>query len=275
YHRSFCARALDLDDAGEVNIYKIDLLEAMTMAKGAWFMVTRETIKNCWNHTRIQPDSSAIQSLLPYPAHADPLAWTIVRDFVTSDMTLPEVESALQLHLGDHFIDADWQPALKVVMDAEGDVDQALEAVDKLQDAAASRTELEDHISTLKTRKRIFGDVPTLDEVFSPVEERQLEGSESDGTVKGIANQVREEFSADCVGAIEVEDDEDDEEPTPSTSRTELIALCQQLEGVCMQFGDPQFSLTLTNILHKYRAMLRREDILNSTQTTLDKYIQC
>ncbi|KIK18876.1 hypothetical protein PISMIDRAFT_108665, partial [Pisolithus microcarpus 441] len=230
---------------------------------------------------------------------ADPLAWTIVRDFVTSDMTLPEVESALQLHLGDRFVDADWQPALKVVMDAEGDVDQALEAVDELQDAAASQTglkikiptqssgllktcqstsveaELEDHISTLKTRKRIFGDVPTLDEVFSPVEERQLEGSESDGTVKGIANQVREEFSADCIGAIEVEDDEDDEEPTLSTSRTELIALCQQLEGVCMQFGDPQFSLTLTDILHKYRAMLRWEDILNSTQTTLDKYIQC
>ncbi|KAI6013094.1 hypothetical protein BKA83DRAFT_4363237, partial [Pisolithus microcarpus] len=57
-------------------------------------------------------------------------------------MTLPEVESALQLHLGDRFVDADWQLALKVVMDAEGDVDQALEAVDKLQDAAASRTGL-------------------------------------------------------------------------------------------------------------------------------------
>jgi hypothetical protein len=54
YRRNFCSRALDLDDAGEREIYKIDLLEAMTMAKKAWNTVTPETIEHCWNHSQIQ-----------------------------------------------------------------------------------------------------------------------------------------------------------------------------------------------------------------------------
>ena len=54
YHKAFCIHALDLNDAGEANIYKIDLLEAMTIAKVAWKDVTKETIVNCWNHTQIQ-----------------------------------------------------------------------------------------------------------------------------------------------------------------------------------------------------------------------------
>jgi hypothetical protein len=54
YRRNLCSRALDLDDAGEREIYKINLLEAMTMAKGAWECVAPETIKHCWNHTEIE-----------------------------------------------------------------------------------------------------------------------------------------------------------------------------------------------------------------------------
>jgi len=54
YRKAFCIRAIDLDDAGESNIYKINLLEAMTMAKAAWKDVTKETIVNCWNHMQIQ-----------------------------------------------------------------------------------------------------------------------------------------------------------------------------------------------------------------------------
>lgn len=36
YRREFCSRALDLDDLGEANIYKINILEAMLLAKSAW-----------------------------------------------------------------------------------------------------------------------------------------------------------------------------------------------------------------------------------------------
>jgi hypothetical protein len=55
YRRGFCEQALDLDEAGEENIYKINLLEGMLLAKHAWNEVTRETIEHCWTHTRIQP----------------------------------------------------------------------------------------------------------------------------------------------------------------------------------------------------------------------------
>jgi hypothetical protein len=55
YRRSLCSRALDLDDAGEREIYKINLLEAMTMAKTAWDKVSSETIEHCWGHSQIEP----------------------------------------------------------------------------------------------------------------------------------------------------------------------------------------------------------------------------
>ncbi|KIK82767.1 hypothetical protein PAXRUDRAFT_77147, partial [Paxillus rubicundulus Ve08.2h10] len=54
YCCSFCARALDLDEAGEQEIYKINLLDGMTMVKKAWDKVTTEMIQHCWNHTGIQ-----------------------------------------------------------------------------------------------------------------------------------------------------------------------------------------------------------------------------
>ena len=42
-----------MDDTGELDIYKINLLEVMLMARQAWYAVTPETIANCWKHTGI------------------------------------------------------------------------------------------------------------------------------------------------------------------------------------------------------------------------------
>ncbi len=53
YRSAFCNRAIDMDDAGERNIFKLNLLEAMLMAKEAWRKVTPLSIENCWNHTQI------------------------------------------------------------------------------------------------------------------------------------------------------------------------------------------------------------------------------
>src|SRR4051812_20006456 len=44
YQHAFCLCALDLDKAGEPEIYKINLLEAMLMAKEAWDAITDTTI---------------------------------------------------------------------------------------------------------------------------------------------------------------------------------------------------------------------------------------
>jgi len=54
YRREFCHRAIELDDAGEREIYKINLLEGMMMVQRAWNQVSQQTITNCWNHTQIQ-----------------------------------------------------------------------------------------------------------------------------------------------------------------------------------------------------------------------------
>ena len=54
YRPAFCLCAIELDDAGEDNIYKINLLKVMLMVKEAWKAMMLETITNCWNHTKIQ-----------------------------------------------------------------------------------------------------------------------------------------------------------------------------------------------------------------------------
>ena len=53
YRKAFCICAVDLDEAGELDIYKINLLEVMLMVRQAWDAVTPETIANCWRHAGI------------------------------------------------------------------------------------------------------------------------------------------------------------------------------------------------------------------------------
>lgn len=55
YQRAFCLRAIELDKVGEDDIYKINLLEVMLMAKEAWASVSADTIRNCWNHAFASP----------------------------------------------------------------------------------------------------------------------------------------------------------------------------------------------------------------------------
>ena len=53
YYKAFCLCTVDLDEAGESDIYKINLLEVMLMVRQAWDVVTPETIANCWRHASI------------------------------------------------------------------------------------------------------------------------------------------------------------------------------------------------------------------------------
>jgi hypothetical protein len=54
YQQEFCLCAIERDEAGECNIYRINLLKGMLLACKAWRQVNASTIKNCWNHTKIQ-----------------------------------------------------------------------------------------------------------------------------------------------------------------------------------------------------------------------------
>lgn len=54
YRHLMCLRAIDLDEAGEDDIYKLNVLEAILLVEKAWDSVSKETIRNCWAHTRIE-----------------------------------------------------------------------------------------------------------------------------------------------------------------------------------------------------------------------------
>ena len=196
-HQAFCKRAIDLDEAGEHNIFKIDLHEAMLMAKEAWAQVTPEAIKHCRDHTGIQADSrDPSQAWTSYPTHADPHAWSILRDFTTNDsMTLPMAKNQLQQLLSDSYVDEHWWAALTAVMDAEGDTEEASAAAEKLAAAATHHTglvikipalhtrplqlagaeeEILESVKNLKDCNRIFGTPMTLDELLAPREETEI-----------------------------------------------------------------------------------------------------
>lgn len=55
YKRETCIRAVELEEAGVEDIWKINILEAIMQAKRCWKEVKVSTIRNCWNHTGIQP----------------------------------------------------------------------------------------------------------------------------------------------------------------------------------------------------------------------------
>jgi len=73
---------------------------------------------------------------------------------------------------------------------------------------------------------------------------------------------------------VESDDGDDDDEGIPVPSRANLITLCQQLEYDCMHYGDPKVSLELSQQLLKFRGILQREELVNSTQTSLDDYFR-
>ena len=158
YRRAFCLRAIELDDAGEDDIYKINLLEVMLMVKEAWKAVTPETITNCWNHTKIQNRpiapatstspraTSTVITVSPTPcstkaALADNGAWGILQEFANGTISsLPQTESRLEVHLGDRYRFIDWKPAFDAVFAAEDDVGKAISAIETLEKQARTET---------------------------------------------------------------------------------------------------------------------------------------
>lgn len=213
-------------------------------------------------------------------------------------MPLPAVENDLKAHLHEHYVDSDWRPALKAIMDAEGDTEIALNAVNALAEAASRHTglkiripahpqqaadqlssaeaDLMQSVNDLKACNRIFGQLPTLDKLLDPVEERDMgEFPAFKGGDKAIADEVRREVAIASGEVIEIDsddDDDDDDSAAVSITWTDLLNLCRQLEVGCMQYGDAQFSLNLSSQLRTFRAQLRREDLLNARQTSLEQF---
>jgi hypothetical protein len=194
-------------------------------------------------------------------------------------------------------VDSDWRPALEAVMKAEGNMQMALNAIDALMQAASRRTglkiriparprpdqlssaeaELMQSVNDLKARNRIFGKLPSVDELLDPAEERDMgEFSAFEGGDKAIADEVRHEIAIANGEVIDVDSDDDDGDDDDdnghsSITRTDLLDLCRRIEAGCMQYGDPQFSLNLSIQLRIFRGTLRREELMTARQTSLHK----
>jgi hypothetical protein len=303
YRRHFCLRAIALDKAEEHDIYKINLLEAMLMVREAWTEVTTDTIVHCWNHTKIQPSSSAAHVAstaspsIQTPSSAVTKGWDIIREFATTSITLPEAENRLKEALGVGYVDLDWQPALKAVMDAEDDSVAALEAIrqltctqfDPIPTSASWTTQLRppqqlvevedallDAVEELKTRRRIIGTPPTLEEMLNPVEERETGGSQYrfEGGDEEIARTVKDQMAVeDGCGMVVDSDSDEDEDKAPELSNGAVIDLCRQMESLCINHGSFDGALCLSRSLQQYRVHLVREQGANMKQTTMKEFL--
>ncbi|KAF8227064.1 hypothetical protein L208DRAFT_1298399, partial [Tricholoma matsutake] len=97
----FCLCTIEKDELGEHDIYKINLLEGMLMAREAWKHVDDATIWHCWNHTKIQGEIIDHNICDPLTPRADQDAWGILQTFASSEMTLPKAEECLKKQLGN------------------------------------------------------------------------------------------------------------------------------------------------------------------------------
>ena len=67
YAKSRLLCSLDREEAGEENIFAIDLLQAMHLLAEAWDAVKPETNQACWRHTGILPLTGPTSSITPVP----------------------------------------------------------------------------------------------------------------------------------------------------------------------------------------------------------------
>jgi hypothetical protein len=249
-----------------------------------------------------------IPNLVPTPVslpHADPAAWKVIREFASTDMSLPEAEKQVQGILGARYKDADWQPAFKAVMDAEGDSSTATTAVEKLAQVAtrvthtglkicipacqpasqlvAVENEVSKSIFELKGRHRIIGEPATLDQFLEPSEEEEIgdslssefEGLEGDSTIVAVMSREIAEQRGEVI-EVESDDDTNDSEGSMelNISRLEGLELSRKFETACLQLADatsPHLLNLISHIRH-FRAHLQCEELLHARQTTLDSF---
>jgi hypothetical protein len=237
--------------------------------------------------------------------HADPAAWRVIREFTSTDMSLPEAEKQVQGILGAQYRDADWQPAFKAVMDAEGDLSAATTTVEKLAQVAirvthtglkirilarqpasqlvAIENEVSKSISELKGCHCIIGESATLNQFLELSEEEEIgnslssefEGLEGDSTIVAVVSREMAEQRGEVI-EVESDDDTNDSEGSMelNISRLEGLELSRKFETACLQLADvtsPHLLDLISHIRH-FRAHLQREELLHARQTTLDSF---
>jgi len=86
--------SLDREEAGEDDIFAIDLLQAMHLLAEAWDAVKLETIQACWRHTGILPSTGLVTSIEPVPE--------VEAEVADAAKVLQNLNTAIKSHSGQH-----------------------------------------------------------------------------------------------------------------------------------------------------------------------------
>ena len=123
-------------------------------------------------------------------------------------------------------------------------------------------------VAELKKRNRVHGNLLTLKELVDPLEEREIGEESLSCDDEEIVDQVNKEAEG---GAVSDNESELSVEETEGSllGHQEAIHICQQLEDYCLEEGGVNI-LELLHNLRCFRAQLRREDMQNAKQTTLE-----
>jgi hypothetical protein len=291
YRRAVCLRALNRDEAGEADIWKINILEAMMISKQAWNNVSAETIEHCWDHTKIHGKTTLPATSVSQPSLAEK-GWDIVRQFATTDMSLPEAEQSLQALYRESYDDVIWRPALNAVMVAENDSDVALASIEPLAGVSATASvlpialvqssqlkdaekELTASLLELKNRNRIFGPVPTAAQFIDLPDENQIGESpyrfDSDESIVSAAQHQLGVESGEIVEEEGPDADCDDEEEISMTN-TEALEMCRKLGQFCLEKMDSEAALDLSQKLRDLQIILNKDIEAGKVQVNLDSF---
>ena len=229
----------------------------------------------------------------------NPVAWDILREFASSNvMTLPDVESRLKVLLGAEYADEDWWPAIDAIFTTEDDTTAATQEVERLAAAAANDSRLKiciqrptcvtapqiiavenELLATVEELHRLKGigrTVPSVDELVEPTEERnaRMEPEKFAGGDAEIVAHVNHLIAAEKGETIDVDDSEDEDgegDLSAGLALSDVAQMCEKLEAACWRFGYSE-NLSLPHELRRFRGHLRRMEMKNAKQSTLDSY---
>ena len=276
YRRRFCEEALKRDVSGEADIYSINLLQAMHMARDAWEDVTPEMIKNCWKHADIRRDPI----ILRIPQSLTQRGWNVIHKFAdsSSGMTLPQAEELLKKIFSNQYNDADWRPALKIVTETEPDED-VYSLINALQENSHTKhkpfvpdeytevaAKVTSSIKELERRNRIFEGAPSADAYIEPELEREVEVVPIRTEDELVAEVLREQ-AIERGEVVEVDDDES-EEDEPSMTTKEILSSIGKLRKALLSRGE--LCVRTANMLAQAQDEVMRQDFRSAKQTTLD-----
>ncbi|KAG2357400.1 WD40-repeat-containing domain protein [Suillus spraguei] len=108
--------------------------------------------------------------------------------------------------------------------------------------------------------------------ILDPQEEKNVGEVTAYEDDDAIVAEIRRRQAIRSGELVEVESDDEDEDDPPKVCAIELIPLCEKLEAACIARVGADSSLDLVHKLRAFRAALRREELQNAKQATLDKF---